>query len=130
MSKRILVVDDDSDVCFMLQKALAKNGYIVDSFEDPLLALKRFRAQLYNLVILDIKMPKLNGFLLYREMRRLDKKVKICFFTAGEMYYGIYSDIFSSLPANCFIRKPINIDELLRHLNRIMTEEAIIQIRS
>jgi DNA-binding response OmpR family regulator len=130
MSKRILVVDDDSDVCFMLQKALAENGYIVDSFEDPLLALKRFRAQLYNLVILDIKMPKLNGFLLYREMRRLDKKVKICFFTAGEMYYGIYSDIFSSLPANCFIRKPINIDELLRHLNRIMTEEAIIQIRS
>jgi len=130
MSKRILVVDDDSDVCFMLQKALAENGYIVDSFEDPLLALKRFRAQLYNLVILDIKMPKLNGFLLYREMRRLDKKVKICFFTAGEMYYGIYSDIFSSLPANCFIRKPINIDELLRHLNEIMTEEAIIQIRS
>jgi DNA-binding response OmpR family regulator len=124
------VVDDDSDVCFMLQKALAENGYIVDSFEDPLLALKRFRAQLYNLVILDIKMPKLNGFLLYREMRRLDKKVKICFFTAGEMYYGIYSDIFSSLPANCFIRKPINIDELLRHLNEIMTEEAIIQIRS
>jgi DNA-binding response OmpR family regulator len=62
----ILVADDESDVCFMLQRVLAGNSNIADSFEDPFLALKRFRAQSYNLVILGIKMPQLNGFLLYR----------------------------------------------------------------
>ena len=54
------------------------------------------------------------------EIKKCDDKLKICFLTAGEMYYGSYSDIFSSLPANCFIRKPITNDELLEHIDRIM----------
>ena len=58
-SKRILVVDDESDVCFVLEKVLGENGFVVDSYEDPLLALEKFKADLYNLVILDIKMPEL-----------------------------------------------------------------------
>jgi DNA-binding response OmpR family regulator len=74
MSKRILAVDDEFDVCFMLQKALAEIGYVVDSFEDPLLALKRFKAHVYDLVILDINMPQLNGFMLFREIRNLNKE--------------------------------------------------------
>jgi DNA-binding response OmpR family regulator len=100
MVKRILVVDDESDVCFVLEKVLNENGYVVDSYEDPLLALEKFNADLYDLIVLDIKIPDLNGFSLYREIKRLDKKVKVCFLTAGEMYYGVYSDIFSSLPPN------------------------------
>ena len=68
-------------------------------------------------------MPELNGFELYREIRRLDKKVKICFLTAGEMYYGAYSDIFSSLPANCFIRKPIENEELKKRVNEIIAQD-------
>ena len=84
-------MDDESDVCFVLEKVLGENGFVVDSYEDPLLALEKFKAYLYNLVILDIKMPELNGFALYREIKRLDKKVKVCFLTAGEMYYGVYS---------------------------------------
>jgi DNA-binding response OmpR family regulator len=76
------------------------------------------------LVILDIKMPDLNGFALYREIKRLDKKVKVCFLTAGEMYYGAYSDIFSSLPANCFIRKPIDNEELINRINEIIADDA------
>src|SRR5215469_9111353 len=95
MVKRMLVIDDDSDMCFVLERVLGENGIVVDAYEDPFLALRNFKAHSYDLVILDIKMPKLNGFALYREIKRLDKKVKICFLTAGEMYYG-YSDIFSS----------------------------------
>ena len=81
-----------------------------------------FKTNSYNLVILDIRIPGLNGFALYREIRRLDKKVKICFLTAGEMYYG-YSDIFSSLPANYFIRKPIDNEELMKRINEIITDD-------
>jgi DNA-binding response OmpR family regulator len=99
---------------------LEKNGFIVDSYENPLLALDNFKPHYYVLLILDIKMPKMNGFSLYREIKKLDRKMKVCFLTAGEMYLGAYSDIFSSLPANCFIRKPITNEELLEHIDEIM----------
>jgi DNA-binding response OmpR family regulator len=65
-------------------------------------------------------MPELNGFSLYREIKKLDKKVKVCFLTAGEMYNGVPSDIFSSRPANCFIRKPIENEELIARINEII----------
>ena len=122
ISKRILVVDDESDVCFVLEKVLGEHGFEVKSYRDPFLALAKFKAHSYDLVILDIKMPGLNGFALYREIKRLDKKVKVCFLTAGEMYYG-YSDIFSSLPANHFIRKPIDNEELMRRINEIVVDD-------
>jgi DNA-binding response OmpR family regulator len=122
IGKRILLVDDESDVCFVLQKVLSENGYVVDSYEDPLLALEKFKGHYYNLVILDIRMPELNGFALYREIRKLDKKVKICFLTAGEMYHG-YSDIFSSIPAKCFIRKPIDNEELMKRIDEIILDD-------
>ena len=120
MSKRILVVDDEPDVNITLRKVLEKNGFIVDSYENPFLALENFKPHYYDLLILDIKMPKMSGFSFYREIKKRDDKLKICFLTAGDMYYGSYSDIFSSLPANCFIRKPITNDELLEHIDRIM----------
>jgi DNA-binding response OmpR family regulator len=120
MSKRILVVDDEPDVNITLRKVLEKNGFIVDSYEDPFLALENFKPHYYDLLILDIKMPEMSGFSFYREIKKRDDKMKVCFLTAGEMYYGSYSDIFSSLPANCFIRKPITNDELLKHMDRIM----------
>lgn len=120
MSKRILVIDDEPDVNITLHKVLEKNGFIVDSYENPFLALDNFKSHYYDLLILDIKMPDMNGFSVYREIKKLDQKMKVCFLTAGEMYYGPYSDIFSSLPANCFIRKPITSEELLKHLDEVM----------
>ncbi|HXX97030.1 MAG TPA: response regulator [Candidatus Bathyarchaeia archaeon] len=120
--KRILLVDDESDVCFVLEKVLGENGFVVDSYENPTLALEKFKAHSYDLAVLDIKMPDLNGFALYREIKRLDKKVKVCFLTAGEMYYGAYSDIFSSVSGNCFIRKPIENEELVKRINEIIVD--------
>ncbi len=102
----------ERDVNTALREVLEQNEFRVDSYDDPLLALDNFKAHLYDLVILDIKMPEMNGFSFYRQIRKLDKNCKICFLTAGEMYYGVYSDIFSSLPANYFIRKPIGNEEL------------------
>ena len=126
MCNRILLVDDESDVCLALEKVLGENGFVVDSSEDPLLALEKFKAHSYNLVILDIKMLEVNGFALYREIKRLDKKVKVCFLTGGEMYSGAYSDIFSSLPANSFIRKPIENEELVKRINEIIVDDTTI----
>ena len=122
MTKRILVADDESDICFVLEKVLGENGFMIDSYKNPLLAFEKFHS--YNLVILDIKMPDLNGFTLYREIKRLDKKVKVCFLTAGEMYYGVYSDIFSSLAAHHFIGNRIDNEELMKWINEIIVDDG------
>ena len=119
-SMRILVVDDEPDINTTLEKALEQNGFKVDSYECPLIALENFTPHYYDLVILDIKMPEMNGFSFYREIKKLDKNLRICFLTGGEMYYGVYSDIFSSLPANYFIRKPIGNEELIKRIDEII----------
>jgi DNA-binding response OmpR family regulator len=97
MPRRILIVDDESDVNTAIAKVLEQYGYKVDSCEYPLIALDNFKPHFYDLVVLDIKMPEMNGFSFYREIKKLDKDLKICFLTAGEMYYGVYSDILSRL---------------------------------
>jgi len=122
--KRILLVDDESDVCFVLGEVLSENGFVVDSFENPTLALEKFTVHSYDLVVLDIKMPDLNGFALYREIKRFNKKVKVCFITAGEINYDEYSDISSSLPSKCFIRKPIDNEELMKQINEIIVDNT------
>ena len=121
MSKRHLILDDEMDSNITLETVLQDNGFKVDSYEDPILALENFKSCFYDLVILDIKMPQMNGFLVYREIKKLDKRVKVCFLTAGQMYYGIYKDIFSSVGVKCFIRKPIENEELIKRIYEIIT---------
>jgi DNA-binding response OmpR family regulator len=108
MKKRILIVDDEADVNFAVKMALEENDFRVDAFDDPELALENLKAGLYDLLILDIKMPKMNGFELCREIRKIDKNVRIFFLTAG-----MYQDIFDQ---NQFIRKPIENSELIRRV--------------
>lgn len=123
MKKRVMIVDDEPDVNLAVKIALEQKDYKVDAFKDPLLALENFRKGLYDLLILDIKMPKMHGFELYRQIKRVDDKVKVFFLTAGEMYYGAYTDIFQAFDAQCFIRKPIENEELLKRLNKIMSSK-------
>jgi DNA-binding response OmpR family regulator len=115
--KTVLIVDDEPDVKLALKIALEENGFEVDAFDDPVMALEHFKKGVYDLLILDIKMPKMHGFELYREIRKVDSQVKICFLTAGEMYYGAYTNIFNE---NQFIRKPIENKELINRVNEII----------
>jgi DNA-binding response OmpR family regulator len=116
------VVDDEPDVIFTLKIVLEENGFKVDSFTDPLVALENFRGEAgqYDMIILDIKMPNMNGYELYRQIKKIDDKAKVCFLTAGEMYYGVYTDIFNRLDRIYFIQKPIENKELIDRLNKIM----------
>ena len=88
MSRKIPMVDDEADANTAIREVLEQNGFIVDSYEDPFLALENFKPHFYDLLILDIKMPEMNGFSFYREIRKLDENMKVCFLTPGEMYYG------------------------------------------
>ena len=120
-SKKILIVDDEPDITLTLGTGLEKGGYDVDSFDDPMIALSNFKPDIYDLLLLDIKMPNMTGFELYRKVKEIDSKVKVCFITDGEMYYGVYTDIFNSLDAKYFIRKPIDNEELVEKVNNMIS---------
>jgi two-component system, OmpR family, response regulator ChvI len=112
---RILLVDDEPDVVLGFEICLEDNGFEVDSFNDPILALSSFKQGLYSLALLDIRMPKLNGFELYREIRKIDDKVKICFMTAFDIQNEQLKEVLPTLDLDepIVIRKPIRIDDFI-----------------
>ena len=72
MTKKILVIDDEPDLTYTIKNILEDNGFEVDSFNDPILALDNYKANFYDLIILDIKMPKMDGFELYVKITEKD----------------------------------------------------------
>ena len=118
---RIMLVDDEPDINAALSVVLKRGGYDVDTFESPLLALERLKPGFYGLIMLDVKMPQMDGFELYREIKKVDKKVKICFLTASELYYeSIRKEKFPPVDKELFIIKPISNAELLKKINAIL----------
>ena len=109
---RILIVDDDPDITVTFNLGLAKKGFAVTVFNDPLKALSEFRAGVYNLILLDVKMPKMNGFELSREIEKIDDIPKVCYITSFVVYYESLKEIFPAAKVCCFIKKPIKIDKL------------------
>ena len=79
---KILIVDDEPDICIALKEVLEGNGFNVDTFIDPTLVLEKFKSNMYDLLILDIKMPVMNGFLLYAQIKKIDLNIKALFLTA------------------------------------------------
>jgi CheY-like chemotaxis protein len=113
--KRILIVDDELDIANLYKLSLERDGFFVEIFNDPLLALSRYKAGSYDMLLLDINMPRMNGFELYQEIlsRHLDNHVKVCFITAFEEYDNQFKELFPGLEeADCFIRKPIALKAL------------------
>src|SRR5215217_6696658 len=122
-NKRILLVDDEPDVTYTLEIVLEDNGFRVDSYTDPTLALSNFKPGLYDLLLLDIRMPKMNGFDLYQKMTEMDSNVKICFLTASELFYEEYRrlDGLPRVDKEYFIQKPFRTKEMIRQLNEILS---------
>ena len=116
-NKRILLVDDEPDIIEILKIGLEDNGFKVDAFTDPELALSSFKSGAYDLLLLDVRMPKLNGFELYEQIKKIDNKAKVCYITAYEINYEKIREEFPSLEVGCFIKKPIEIQDLVRRIN-------------
>jgi DNA-binding NtrC family response regulator len=116
--KRVLIVDDDPDILITYKKGLENYGlFEVETSADPEETLSNFRSGLYDCLIIDIRMPKMDGFQLYDKMKDIDNKVKVCFITAYEVNYEALRKVFPTLGLECFIQKPIEVSQLVRKIN-------------
>jgi FixJ family two-component response regulator len=125
--KRIMIVDASHDVNLTFRTVLSESDrrLRVDSFNDPVEALREFRPDVYHLVIIDILMPNINGFELYNRLKKLDSNVKICFMTTGSEIFlrEFVKETFPELDLNCFIRKPIANEDLLKRVQEVLDLE-------
>lgn len=114
---RVMIVDDEQDITTIFKIGLENNQFIVTTFNDPLEAFSKFRPGLYDLLILDIRMPGMNGFQLYQKIRDLDNKVKVCFLSAFEESREEFKSLFPYLEeVKCYLKKPITIQDLIKRL--------------
>ncbi|HEX7141276.1 MAG TPA: response regulator [Nitrososphaeraceae archaeon] len=124
--KKILLVDNEVDITYALTNALENEEFNVESFNDPIIALNSYKSNFYDLIILDIKMPNMDGFELYNKIREKDPKVKICFLTASELFYEEFRKarflLVEKIGEEYFIQKPIKTDDLVQKINALITQ--------
>jgi two-component SAPR family response regulator len=122
--KRILLVDDDPDITLTFKKGLEEENEAsgnkvvlqVFSYNNPLLALSEFKTNFYDLLLIDINMPKMNGIDLSIQILELDPNVKICFITAGDANIEVLRELYPTRSIGCYIKKPVTIENLVRRI--------------
>jgi CheY-like chemotaxis protein len=119
VKKKILLVDDEPDLTFSFKEGLEDAGFNVNVFNDSMHALGNFKPNFYDLVILDIVMPDMDGFDLYKELKKLDPRINVCFLTASEQYHEDQREMkHQILGQDLFIQKPISIKDLKREIHQ------------
>jgi DNA-binding response OmpR family regulator len=108
-----LLVDDEPDIAATYKMGLERDGFTVDAFTDPQAALDNFKQDYYAMLITDIRMPDMNGFELYRKIRKKDENIKVAFMTAFEIYESEFSKVFKNSEVKLFIKKPVMLSELV-----------------
>jgi CheY-like chemotaxis protein len=123
-TKRILIVDDHPDIILTFKRGLeaenehssGKIFFQVNAYDDPLSALSEFKPNFYDLLLVDVNMPKVNGFEFSEKILKLDVNVRICYISAGEMNIEALREQYPSLSIGCFIKKPVTIENLVRRV--------------
>lgn len=116
--KRILIVDDDSDIAFTLRIGLENNDAAMQvySYDNPVNALIDFKPNFYDLLLIDVNMPLMDGFQLCEKLLQKDINVKVCFMTSGEINMDAAREVYPLMSIGCFIKKPITTDALARRI--------------
>jgi CheY-like chemotaxis protein len=122
--KRILVVDDNTDITTTFKAAIEDSNSRIDANKrievytanDPIIALSEFKPNFYDLLLVDINMPHMNGFELSEKVLAIDINVRICFMSSGEINRKALREIYPSLTVGCYMRKPMTIGYLLKRI--------------
>jgi two-component system, OmpR family, response regulator ChvI len=118
---RVLLVDDEPDVVYLVKRGLERDGFEVDGYTDPMLALQNFKDGIYHLLLLDVKMPKIDGIELFNRIYKEDYKIKVCFFSASDNLTPNLKDRLQNSPDKfLFISKPISISEITKQLSNFL----------
>ena len=146
--KRILIVDDEPDITFTLRIILEENGFKeVDVFNEPLLALQNFKSRVYSLLVTDVAMPRMDGFELYKHVKKIDDRINVIFVTASEINYEALKELsqvgqldISDDGDNAailqdgrkgdeerihFIRKPVEIKKFIQRVTKELQRESV-----
>ena len=122
-TKRILIVDDDTDITFTLKGLEAENSnknnktfFKVYTYNNPLEALYHFQLNFYDLLLVDINMPKMNGFEFSTKILELDVNVRVCFMSSGLINQEALREQYPTLSFGCFIKKPATIEYLIKRV--------------
>ena len=126
-TKRILIVDDDLDITFTFKKAFDeanrisgnKISFHVNTYNDPIVALSEFKPDFYDLLLVDINMPKMNGFDFCVKALEMDANPRVCFMSSEFINQEALREQYPSLSIGCFIIKPVTIENLVK---RVKTE--------
>jgi len=116
--KRILIIDDDPDITLTFKAGLENNSkeFQVYTYNDPISLLGEFKPNFYDLVLIDINLPYLNGFELCQRILEIDVNIRVCFVTAGEINEQALRELYPNIGMGCFIQKPVTIDYLSKRL--------------
>jgi CheY-like chemotaxis protein len=123
-SKRILLIDDNPDITLTFKNCLEaendksgnKTFFKVFTYNDTIQGLAEFRPNFYDLLLIDVNIPKMNGFEFSRKILELDVNVRVCYITAAEINLQALREQFPTLSIGCFIKKPIGVEDLVRRV--------------
>jgi CheY-like chemotaxis protein len=123
-TKRILIVDDNPDITYTFEKAFEeanrtggnKTSFHVNAYNDPLVALSEFKPDFYDLLLIDIDMPEMNGFDFCVKVFEVDLNPKVCFIVSAPINQEALRDQYPSLSIGCFIETPVTVDNLIRRV--------------
>ena len=129
--KRILVVDDKPDVTLTFKVGLEgyhygnhdddnnnsnKTRLEVYTYNNPLEALSEFKPHFYDLMLVDVYMPDMNGFQLCEKIWDLDVNIKVCFISAAEINIQAVREVYPKVNFGCFMKKPVTIEYLVKRV--------------
>ena len=120
--KRIMIIDDDVDITNLFKIFLEGNGYNIDTYTSPIEGIKNFRKNSHDLILLDLKMPEMNGMTLYRKIKEIDDTVVVCLSTADKNYIQeLQKDILDV--EKTVIYKPILIRDLKNRIDSLLHDK-------
>jgi len=120
-----MVVDDNEDIAFTFKTALEKKGFLVDSFSSPEDAISNLVPDKYDLLTIDINMPRMNGFQFYRNAKKIDDKPKVCFVTSFDIRKEEFEKVFPNLNVSCIIRKPVDKERFVEIIDSELVLDMI-----